>query len=64
VLLALLQWGDTYVADAEGPTTEVRHRGCGHAVRVALVCERGHELESVRETEALAGPGARALPTG
>jgi DNA-binding HxlR family transcriptional regulator len=64
VLLALLDWGDAYVADAEGPATEARHRDCGGAVRVALVCEYGHELESAGEVEARRGPGARPIGHG
>jgi DNA-binding HxlR family transcriptional regulator len=61
VLLALMQWGDRYVADADGPMIEVRHRDCDHAVRVAMVCDQGHEVESVRDLEARPGPGAREL---
>jgi DNA-binding HxlR family transcriptional regulator len=60
VLLALLQWGDAYVADPEGPATEVRHRDCGRRVHVAMVCEDGHEVESLQELESRPGPGAHA----
>src|SRR3712207_1843257 len=63
VLLALMQWGDEHITDADGPMVQVRHRGCGHAVRVAMVCDQGHQVDSVRDLEARPGPGARDLQT-
>ena len=44
VVTALRQWGDKYLAGPEGPDVVLRHRGCGERVRVAIVCEAGHEL--------------------
>ena len=46
-LVALMQWGDTYLADGP-PPLELQHRDCGAAVHLALTCEAGHTL---------AGPG-------
>jgi DNA-binding HxlR family transcriptional regulator len=43
VLMALMQWGDRWVA-ADGGPIEVRHRGCGAHVGVHLQCDAGHEV--------------------
>jgi DNA-binding HxlR family transcriptional regulator len=65
VLLAVKEWGDRYLADPAGPPLEVRHRDCGEPVRVRLICEQGHSLESPREAVAGPGPGAvRRAATG
>ena len=31
---------------------ELRHRDCGEPVRLALVCDAGHELSGAREVRA------------
>lgn len=62
VVTALRQWGDKYMAGPDGPSVMLRHRGeCGAPVRVAIVCDAGHELpgagrdvQAVRRDEALA----------
>lgn len=38
VLLALLQWGDRWYADAKGPPLLLTHRHCGHALRLQPSC--------------------------
>lgn len=58
-LVALMQWGDTFLADADGPPLEVRHRGCGHHVRAVVVCTHDGEHLTHHDTEAVPGPGAR-----
>jgi len=56
VLVALLAWGDKYLAGAAGPPAVLEHIGCGAAVSVRLVCDRGHEAAGahvrLRPTEA------------
>src|ERR671921_772777 len=43
-LVALMAWGDRYLAgDGEVPL-ELRHRACGEPVHQVLVCEGGHRL--------------------
>lgn len=59
ILVALLQWGDRYVADASGPALVLSHRGCGEELHAAVICTAGHELASAHEGEARPGPGAR-----
>jgi DNA-binding HxlR family transcriptional regulator len=43
VLVALMQWGDRWRADGEGPV-ELRHAGCGAPVGVELRCGGGHQV--------------------
>ncbi|MFD2090969.1 winged helix-turn-helix transcriptional regulator [Blastococcus deserti] len=47
-LVALMQWGDKYLAD-DVPPLELEHRDCGSPVHLGLVCEGGHELTGARE---------------
>jgi DNA-binding HxlR family transcriptional regulator len=60
-LVALMQWGDRWTADADGPPAVVRHRDCGAQVRAVLVCEAGHDALGAKELVAVPGPGARRL---
>jgi DNA-binding HxlR family transcriptional regulator len=38
ILVALMRWGDTWLAGDEGPTTVLVHGECGHPLDQALVC--------------------------
>lgn len=58
-LVALMQWGDTYLADADGPALEVRHRECGHPVRAVVACTHDGVHLDHHDTETVPGPGAR-----
>jgi DNA-binding HxlR family transcriptional regulator len=58
VITALRQWGDKYLADPEGPSTEILHRGCGAHVHARLVCDAGHVIEP-EDLERRPGPSAR-----
>lgn len=49
VLVALMQWGDRWLADRGGPVN-LRHQGCGQLVDVHLRCRDGHEV-TVEELE-------------
>ena len=61
-LVALLHWGDRYLAPS-GPPRIVEHAGCGGDVVAQLVCAKcGKELAS-REIHSLPGPGARPQAT-
>jgi DNA-binding HxlR family transcriptional regulator len=42
-LVALMQWGDRWLADRDGPV-ELRHRDCGEPVAVELRCAAGHAV--------------------
>jgi DNA-binding HxlR family transcriptional regulator len=49
VLMSLLEWGDKYLADDEGPSVVLTHKDCGAEIHVAMVCADGHEVPSARD---------------
>ncbi|MGY1760696.1 winged helix-turn-helix transcriptional regulator [Geodermatophilus sp. SYSU D00779] len=49
VLVALMRWGDQYLAEDGDVALELRHRDCGEPVHQVLVCEAGHQLSGARE---------------
>ncbi len=59
VLVAVLEWGDRYLADAEGAPVEIAHRDCGAPVSVRLSCADGHADLKPREVAPRPGPGAK-----
>ncbi|PZF91482.1 winged helix-turn-helix transcriptional regulator [Micromonospora deserti] len=59
VLVAVLEWGDHYLADPDGSPLAVSHRGCDAPVRAVLRCEAGHEVATPRDVLPAPGPGAR-----
>jgi DNA-binding HxlR family transcriptional regulator len=61
-VLGLLQWGDRYRADPEGPAVLSRHTGCGGHVSVQLHCDRDHHVDAT-DIETVPGPAFRMRPT-
>ena len=61
VMVALLEWGNTYAASPDGPVVELRHRDCGAPVRLELRCGEDHLVPSPRDITPIPGPGARRL---
>jgi DNA-binding HxlR family transcriptional regulator len=62
VVVGLLQWGDRYLADEDGPPVQVRHRDCGAPAEAVVRCTRcGHPI-TARDTEVSPGPGLRLRP--
>ncbi|WP_369241671.1 winged helix-turn-helix transcriptional regulator [Streptomyces sp. R21] len=59
VLVALRQWGESYVADPEGPVLEVRHSECDAPVRVVVECSCEHVALTPTEVTVRPGPAAR-----
>ena len=57
-VLGLMQWGDRYRADPQGPAIVTRHRGCGAPLDVQVRCEHDHHVGAT-EAEAEPGPGFR-----
>jgi DNA-binding HxlR family transcriptional regulator len=60
-LLALLQWGDRWAADAAGPAVRLTHRACGEPLGLTLECAAGHGPLSARDVDAQPGPGAKLV---
>jgi DNA-binding HxlR family transcriptional regulator len=54
VLIALMQWGDRYVADEAGPPVLLTHHDCGAPVHTTLSCDLGHEGIGPDEVDAAA----------
>ncbi|MCW2602135.1 MAG: transcriptional regulator [Pseudonocardiales bacterium] len=44
VLASLMQWGDTHLPRADGPTVRLRQRGSEQALHVGFVDSEGHEV--------------------
>jgi DNA-binding HxlR family transcriptional regulator len=59
VLMALVHWGDKYLAE-NGPPVLIEHRDCGGAVNDHLMCERCGKALTARDTVPREGPGRRA----
>jgi DNA-binding HxlR family transcriptional regulator len=53
-LVALMEWGDAYLADGAAPL-QLRHRDCGEPVHLRLVCDAGHRLADARDVRPVAG---------
>jgi DNA-binding HxlR family transcriptional regulator len=54
LLVALLQWGDKWMPNAEGPHTELVHTACDHVTHPVLTCSQCGE--------AVSGANVRARP--
>ncbi|MBV9090610.1 MAG: helix-turn-helix transcriptional regulator [Mycobacteriaceae bacterium] len=61
-VIALMQWGDRWQADADGPPVEVLHRDCGHRVEAILRCPHDNTLLTARDLAPVPGPGAHLAP--
>jgi DNA-binding HxlR family transcriptional regulator len=60
VLLALMQWGDRYMAGEAGPPVQLVHEPCGKLMQAELVCDQCGEAVDPREVRPQAGPGVVA----
>jgi DNA-binding HxlR family transcriptional regulator len=58
-LVALMQWGDRYLADGDVPVG-LEHKDCGSPVHLGLVCDAGHELSGAREVRPVPRAGERS----
>lgn len=52
VVIALLQWGDKYLAGEDGPPLELAHKTDGHPVGAAVVCQGCGETLTPRDVQA------------
>ncbi len=50
-LVALMEWGDRYLAEGNDKPMELEHRDCGAPVHLRLVCDAGHQLDSARDVQ-------------
>jgi DNA-binding HxlR family transcriptional regulator len=47
-LVALMQWGDEYLAEGP-PSVQLTHKDCGANVHLELRCDAGHEVAGARD---------------
>jgi DNA-binding HxlR family transcriptional regulator len=59
-LIALLNWGDRYSPDPEGPRRLIVHKECGGTVSERGICESCGKLLTARDAKQVPGPGAKA----
>lgn len=51
VILALMRWGDTFMAHTDGPNRTIEHTDCGGHVRSRMVCDTcGNEINGSQVT--------------
>jgi DNA-binding HxlR family transcriptional regulator len=60
VLVALMQWGDQYLAPPGGPPHIHVHTACGHDAGPALMCSHCNKPIVPSELKVRPGPGANA----
>lgn len=63
VLVAVLEWGDRWLADPEGSPVQIAHRSCEHPVSLQLSCSDGHIIDNPRDLAPRPGPGAHPRPS-
>lgn len=64
-VIALMHWGDRYLAGPAGPPRLTQHRDCGGAVAATLTCTACNEPVDPAATQVVPGPGLKAaVPDG
>ncbi|HEY7014217.1 MAG TPA: helix-turn-helix domain-containing protein [Streptosporangiaceae bacterium] len=61
LIVALLEWGNTYAVTPAGPVVQLTHRDCGAPVHQELRCSDDHVVASARDVTPVPGPGARMI---
>ena len=56
VMIALMQWGDQYMADS-GPPVQIVHKACGHTIEPTMACPDCGEPLTAYDVRAVPGPG-------
>jgi DNA-binding HxlR family transcriptional regulator len=60
VIVALVRWGDRWMAGDDGPPVVLIHRACGHTVMPQLACPHCARPVTARDMRAQPGPALRA----
>lgn len=58
-LIAMMNWGDRWLAGPNGAPLQVLHAGCGGTVKAQLVCDNCGKGVAHEDLQTQAGPGAR-----
>ncbi|MGW7366229.1 winged helix-turn-helix transcriptional regulator [Streptomyces sp. NPDC054841] len=64
VLIALMQWGDMYAADPQGPPVTMHHADCGAPIHLTVACSEGHHDLTSRDVTASVRHSARRAAVG
>ena len=62
VIVALLQWGDTWAPGPDGPPVVFVHDTCGNVTQPVLTCPHCHGEVAPANTHSEPGPGSRHGP--
>ncbi len=49
ITLALMEWGDRWLADDEGPPLLLYHKKCGHQLHTVMRCSSCNEIVKARD---------------
>jgi DNA-binding HxlR family transcriptional regulator len=58
IMVALMEWGDRWLDEGEGPPLLLVHGRCGHRTSGEVVCTHCHEPLEGREMSYMLGPGS------
>jgi DNA-binding HxlR family transcriptional regulator len=58
ILVALMRWGDRYLAGDDGPPTVLVHEPCGHRLQQGFWCPSCEQTFSPADIASRPGPGA------
>ena len=61
ITLAILEWGDRWLAGAEGPPLLLYHETCGHRLKSVMCCAHCGEPVDARDVRYEEGPGMAAF---
>ena len=64
ILVALMRWGDRFLAGDGGPPTVLVHEPCGHELRQGFFCTSCRQTLEPSAIRSRPGPGAVATSTG
>jgi DNA-binding HxlR family transcriptional regulator len=59
ILITMIEWGNRYLAEPQGPPLRFVHRDCGAEVAAEVHCAHGHRVDDYRQVVPRPGPGAR-----
>ncbi len=64
LIVAMVEWGDRWMAGRAGVPVELVHRPCGHAIKPELICPSCKSRIDARDMSARPGPAlkGRAVP--
>jgi DNA-binding HxlR family transcriptional regulator len=61
LIVAMMAWGDRWMAGRAGVPVELVHRPCGHSIKPELICPDCESKIDPREMSARPGPGLKGL---